>query len=66
MEAVRGDKAAKILWGPVKERYHRFVKWQVMNEHLKLFRGHVLMITGYVLKPGIISLKAQGIDLKRK
>lgn len=66
MEAERGDKAAKILWGPVTQRYHQFIKWQGMNEHLKLFGGHVLMITGYVLKPSIISLKAQGIDLKRK
>lgn len=66
MEAVRGDKAVKIQQRPEKERYYWSVKWQGMNDHLKLFGGHVLMITGYVLKPSIISLKAQGIDLKRK
>lgn len=66
IEAVREDKAAKILRGPVKQRFHRFIKWQSMNTHLKLFGGHVLIITGYVLKPSIISLKAHGIGLKRK
>lgn len=66
METVKGDKMTKILRRPVTQRYHRFIKWQGMNEHLKLFGGHVLMIKGYVLKPSIISLKAQGIDLKRK
>lgn len=66
IEAVRGDNGAKKLGGPVTQRYHRFIKWQGVNEYLKLFGGHVLIIKGYALKPSIISLKAQGIDLKRK